>query len=45
VCVARQLAGREGMGVLRATLPGPERFAFAETDVAAAGADAAQAFP
>jgi SAM-dependent methyltransferase len=37
--------GREGLGVLQAAVPGPERFAFVETDVDAAGADAARAFP
>jgi ubiquinone/menaquinone biosynthesis C-methylase UbiE len=37
--------GREGLAVLQATLPGPERFAFVETDVEAADIDAAQTFP
>ncbi len=37
--------GREGLGVLQATLPGPERFAFVEIDVEAADVTAAQAFP
>jgi SAM-dependent methyltransferase len=37
--------GREGLGVLQAALPGPERFAFVEADVEAAGDDAAQTFP
>jgi hypothetical protein len=37
--------GREGLEMLQATVPGPERFAFVETDVEAAGADAARSFP
>ena len=37
--------GREGLGVLQATVPDPERFVFIETDVEAADADAARAFP